>query len=52
MHPIIALLAGGVEMDVPGIACHEYTKIERFAVVHAHSRTPHFKEVNRISATE
>ena len=52
MHRIIALLAGGVEMAVPGIACHEYTKIERFAVVHAHSRTTHFKEVNRISATE
>jgi len=44
MHPVIALLTAGVEMDVLGIAYHDYSDTERSAVVHAHPRTPRFKE--------
>jgi hypothetical protein len=44
MHPVIALLTAGVEMDVLGIAYPEYGKAEREAVVHAHPRSAHFKE--------
>jgi HD domain len=44
MHPVIALLTAGVEMDVLGIAYHNYTQAERYEVVHAHPRTPLFKE--------
>ena len=44
MHPVIALLTAGVEMDVLGIAYGEYAEAERRAVVHAHPRTPQFKE--------
>jgi HD superfamily phosphodiesterase len=44
MHPVIALVTAGVEMDVLGLTYHEYSHTERDAVVHAHPRTPHFKE--------
>ena len=44
MHPVIALLTAGVEMDVLGIGHAEYSNDEREAVVHAHPRTAHFKE--------
>jgi HD superfamily phosphodiesterase len=44
MHPVIALVTAGVEMDVLGINYSEYSHAEREAVVHAHPRTPHFKE--------
>ncbi|CAG9213703.1 Metal dependent phosphohydrolase [Paraburkholderia tropica] len=44
MHPVIALVTAGVEMDVLGLTYHEYSHMERDAVVHAHPRTPHFKE--------
>jgi HD domain len=44
MHPVIALVTAGVEMDVMGIAYHEFTDGERRAVVHAHPRPGHFKE--------
>ncbi|WP_176081364.1 HD domain-containing protein [Paraburkholderia tropica] len=44
MHPVIALVTAGVEMDVLGLTYHEYSHAERDAVVHAHPRTPHFKE--------
>jgi hypothetical protein len=44
MHPIVALVTAGVEMDVLGIAYSEYSDAERGAVVHAHPRTAHFKE--------
>jgi HD domain-containing protein len=44
MHPVIALVTAGVEMDVMGIAYHEFTDDERRAVVHAHPRPGHFKE--------
>ena len=44
MHPVIALVTGGVEMDVLGIAHRDYSEVERSAVVHAHPRTAHFKE--------
>src|SRR5271168_2715655 len=44
MHPVIALVTAGVEMDVLGIAFSEFTEAERQAVVDAHPRTDHFKE--------
>jgi HD superfamily phosphodiesterase len=44
MHPIVALVTAGVEMDVLGLTYPEYSDVEREAVVHAHPRTEHFKE--------
>src|SRR6202045_3567529 len=44
MHPVVALLTAGVEMDVLGLAYAEYSDAQREAVVHAHPRTAHFKE--------
>ena len=44
MHPVIALVTAGVEMDVLGIAFSEFTDAAREAVVHAHPRPGHFKE--------
>ena len=44
MHPIIALVTAGVELDVLGLAYREYSDIEREAVVKAHPRTEHLKE--------
>jgi hypothetical protein len=44
MHPVIALLTAGVEMDVLGIAFSEFTDAEREAVVRAHPRPERFKE--------
>jgi len=44
MHPVIALVTAGVEMDVLGLAYREYSEAERTAVVKAYPRTEHFKE--------
>jgi hypothetical protein len=44
MHPVVALLTAGVEMDVLGLAYPTYTDAEREAVVRAHPRTERFKE--------
>jgi HD superfamily phosphodiesterase len=44
MHPLVALVTAGVEMDVLGLAYSEYSEAERAAVVKAHPRTEHFKE--------
>jgi hypothetical protein len=44
MHPVIALVTAGVEMDVLGIAFSEFTVVEREAVVRAHPRPSRFKE--------
>jgi len=44
MHPVVALVTAGVEMDVLGIDYHGFGDADRDAVVHAHPRTPHFKE--------
>jgi HD domain len=44
MHPVVALLTAGVEMDVLGIAYGDYRDAVREAVVHAHPRSEHFKE--------
>lgn len=44
MHPIVALVTAGVEMDVLGLKYAEYSDAEREAVVHAHPRTEQFKE--------
>jgi hypothetical protein len=44
MHPVVALVTAGVEMDVLGLSYSEYADAEREAVVRAHPRTPHFKE--------
>jgi hypothetical protein len=44
MHPVIALVTAGVEMDVLGIAYSEFSDAEREAVVQAHPRSDRFKE--------
>jgi HD domain len=44
MHPVVALVTAGVEMDVLGLTYPEYPDAEREAVVKAFPRTPYFKE--------
>jgi hypothetical protein len=44
MHPVVALLTNGVEMDVLGIAYAEFSEGEREAIVAAYPRSAHFKE--------
>jgi hypothetical protein len=44
MHPVVALVTAGVEMDVLGLCHGEYSDAEREAVVHAHPRSTHFRE--------
>jgi hypothetical protein len=44
MHPVVALVTAGVEMDVLGLSYKEYSDKEREAVVTAFPRTPKFKE--------
>jgi hypothetical protein len=38
MHPVVALVTAGVEMDVLGLGYAEYSDAEREAVVHARPR--------------
>jgi HD domain len=44
MHPVVALVTAGVEMDVLGLSYREFSEAERVAVSHAHPRSAHFKE--------
>jgi hypothetical protein len=44
MHPVVALLTNGVEMDVLGIAYSEFTDADRDAIITTYPRTEHFKE--------
>ena len=44
MHPVVALVTAGVEMDVLGLTYAEYSDVEREAVVRAHPRAHRFKE--------
>jgi HD domain len=44
MHPVIALVTAGVEMDVLGLSYQEYSNAARKAVVEAHPRGNRFKE--------
>jgi HD superfamily phosphodiesterase len=44
MHPVVALVTAGVEMDVLGLTYDQYSDAERNAIVQAYPRTPHFKE--------
>lgn len=44
MHPVVALVTAGVEMDVLGLTYDQYSAIEREAVVRAFPRTLQFKE--------
>jgi hypothetical protein len=44
MHPVVALVTAGVEMDVLGLAYEEFSDAEREAVVKAHPRSDRFKE--------
>jgi hypothetical protein len=44
MHPVVALVTAGVEMDVLGIDYTSFTDADRDAVVRAFPRTAHFKE--------
>lgn len=44
MHPVVALVTAGVEMDVLGIDYDKFQDEEREAVVERFPRTPNFKE--------
>jgi hypothetical protein len=44
MHPVVALVTAGVEMDVLGLSYLEFSDAERNAVVQAYPRSDHFKE--------
>jgi hypothetical protein len=44
MHPVVALVTAGVEMDVLGIVYEDYRDAVREAVVRAHPRSERFKE--------
>lgn len=44
MHPLVALVTAGVEMDVLGLTYAEFAPDERERVVGAYPRTPNFKE--------
>ena len=44
MHPVVALVTAGVEMDVLGLTYGDYSRDEREAVVAAFPRTASFKE--------
>ena len=44
MHPVVALVTAGVEMDVLGIGFDDFSEIERQAVVRAHPRGTRFKD--------
>ena len=44
MHPVVALLTNGVEMDVLGIAYPDFSDGDREAIVAVYPRTQHFKE--------
>src|ERR1700756_5028176 len=44
MHPVVALVTAGVEMDVLGIDYANFPDADRNAVVEAFPRTIHFKE--------
>ena len=44
MHPVISLVAAGVEMDVLGLNYREFSEAERAAVIKAHPRGAQFKE--------
>jgi hypothetical protein len=44
MHPVVALVTAGVEMDVLGIDYTSFTDADREAVVEAFPRTARFKE--------
>jgi len=44
MHPVVALVTAGVEMDVLGLTYPEYSDRERETIVQAHPRGGNFKE--------
>ena len=44
MHPVVALVTAGVEMDVLGLTYPQYSDEVRNAIVAEYPRTPNFKE--------
>lgn len=44
MHPVVALVTAGVEMDVLGLTYDAYAEADRLAVTRLHPRTAQFKE--------
>jgi HD domain-containing protein len=44
MHPVVALVTAGVEMDVLGLGYHQYSSSSRETIVQAHPRGGRFKE--------
>jgi hypothetical protein len=43
---LVRLVTAGVEMDVLGLSYHEYSDAARRAVVEAHPRGNHFKNIS------
>jgi hypothetical protein len=44
MHPVVALVTAGVEMDVLGVGYADFSDADREAVVRAYPRSAYFKE--------
>jgi hypothetical protein len=44
MHPVVALVTAGVEMDVLGVGFADFSDADREAVVRAYPRSAYFKE--------
>jgi hypothetical protein len=44
MHPVVALVTAGVEMDILGVGYSDCAQTDREAVVQAYPRPAHFKE--------
>jgi hypothetical protein len=44
MHPVVALVTAGVEMDVLGIEYVDFSDADREAVIRAYPRSAYFKE--------
>lgn len=44
MHPVVALVTAGVEMDVLGLDYSGFNDADRESIVRAYPRTPNFKE--------
>jgi len=51
MHPVVALVTAGVEMDVVGLTYAEYSDDEREAIVHAHPRSEHSRKTSSRRST-
>jgi hypothetical protein len=51
MHPVVALVTAGVEMDVLGIGYSDFAQTDREAVVRAYPRSAHLKKTSSKRST-